>query len=97
MPPNFSNRSAIRFMIFSSAAMSPEGRKRYQRASCSLSALSTSSIVGNPFNGATFFSILLYLKYANACDARTLLRLGYFGQLSFLAHFDELIQDRGEI
>jgi len=55
MPPNFSNRSAIRFMIFWSAVVSPEGRKRYQRANCSLSALSTSLIVGNPFIGATFF------------------------------------------
>jgi hypothetical protein len=49
MPPNFSNRSAIRFMIFRSAAVSPEGRKRYQRASCSLSAFSTSSSAENPF------------------------------------------------
>src|SRR5712692_9362957 len=49
MPPNFSNRSAIRFMIFWSAAVSPEGRNRYQRANCSLSAFSTSSTVGNPF------------------------------------------------
>jgi hypothetical protein len=47
MPPNFSNRSAIRFMILWSAIVSSEGRKRYQHASCSLSALSTSSIVGN--------------------------------------------------
>jgi hypothetical protein len=52
MPPNFSNRSAIRFMIFRSAVVSPEGRKRYQRASCSLSAFSTSSNVGNPFTRA---------------------------------------------
>lgn len=49
MPPNFSNRSAIRFMAFCSAAVSPEGRNRYQRANCSLSAFSTSSTVGNPF------------------------------------------------
>ena len=52
MPPNLSNRSAIRFMICRSAVVSPEGRKRYQRANCSWSAFSTSSNVGNPFTGA---------------------------------------------
>src|SRR5580658_6799052 len=33
MPPNSLNRSAIRFMIFWSALASPDGKKRYQRAS----------------------------------------------------------------
>src|ERR1700733_3546813 len=51
IPPNFSNRSAIRFRIFWSAGVSPEGRNRYQGADCSLSAFSTSSSVGNPFIG----------------------------------------------
>jgi len=45
MPLNFSNRSAIRFMIFWSAAVSPEGKNRYQRPNCSLSAAVLKPIV----------------------------------------------------
>jgi hypothetical protein len=71
MPPNFSNRSAIRFMILWSAVVSPEGRKRYRPASCSLLALSTSSIVGNPFTPAPLFSTLTHLKRTNVCQALT--------------------------
>ena len=52
MPPNFSNRSAIRSMIFWSAAFSPEGWKRYLRANCSLLAFSTSCIAGNRLIGS---------------------------------------------
>src|SRR5215467_8968150 len=46
MPPIFLKRSAIRSMIFFCSAVSPDGRNRYQRASCSWDAFSTCSIVG---------------------------------------------------
>src|SRR5713101_3068969 len=45
MPLNFSNRSAIRFMISWSAAVSSEGKNRYQRPNCSLSAAVLKPIV----------------------------------------------------
>jgi hypothetical protein len=47
IPPIFWNRSANLCWIFRCSGVSPDGRNRYQRASCSRSAFSTCSMLGS--------------------------------------------------